>query len=44
MESIFKIVLIILDAVVIATIDDNKISKLFGVLAIIFLSISLLGA
>lgn len=43
MESIFKIVLIILDALVITT-TDNKVSKIFGVMAIIFLSISLLGA
>jgi hypothetical protein len=43
MESIFKIVLIILDALVI-TATDNKISKLFGILAIIFLSLSMLGA
>jgi hypothetical protein len=43
MESIFKIGLIILDALVI-TVADNKISKLFGVIAIIFLGISLLGA
>lgn len=43
MKIIFKIVLIILDALVITT-TNNKVSKLFGILAIIFLSISLLGA
>ncbi len=42
MESIIKIGLIILDVLVIST-TDNKISKLFGILAIIFLSISLFG-
>lgn len=43
MEIIFKIVLIIADVLVIAR-TDNKISKLFGTLAIIFLCLSLLGA
>lgn len=43
MEIIFKIGLIIVDVLVIAR-TDNKISKLFGTLAIIFLCLSLLGA
>ena len=43
MEIIFKIGLIIADVFVI-TAADNKISKLFGTLAIIFLCLSLLGA
>ena len=42
MEMIFKVCLIIADAILI-TVTDSKISKICGVLAIIFLSISLLG-
>jgi hypothetical protein len=42
METIFKVCLIIADAILL-TVTDNKISKIFGVLAIILLSISLLG-
>ena len=39
---IFRVCLIIADAICIAT-TDSKISKILGVLAIIVLSISLLG-
>lgn len=42
MEIVFKVGLIIVN-VILLTVTDNKISKIFGVLAIIFLSISLLG-
>ena len=42
MEMIFKVCLIIADAIIL-TETDSKISKIFGVLAIIFLSISFLG-
>lgn len=42
MEMIFKVCLIIADAIVL-TVTDSKISKIFGVLAIILLSISFLG-
>lgn len=42
LENIFKIGLIIVDAIVIAT-TDNKVSKIAGVIAILFLGISFLG-
>ena len=42
MEMKFKVCLIIADALCIAT-TNSKISKIFGVLAIILLSISFLG-
>lgn len=42
MEMIFKICIIITDAIIIA-VTDSKISKIFGVLAIIFMCISFLG-
>lgn len=41
MGDIFKIAVIVLDAIVIATID-NEISKILGIIAIIIMVISLL--